>query len=292
MIVTDKQYGMEEKLIHKLDLMIKRCDETNPKRDVLLLVEGAEGDGKTTMSALCSYYVHYKTGRPLSNKNFFFSVEKMIEFAVNTEAQIIIWDEPALDGLSSEWWKQTQRNLIKLLMMARKKRHFFIFNITKFHKFSEYIVVDRALGMIHVYSRNELEAGRFVYIRKRALEPLYVSYRSSKKRLYKKYASFRGTFPDLLYTIIDEKSYEKEKDKAIKSIGAKPIIKENKSLIKLNELKYKLSQIELPIKNKVDLSKKLEINPETLRIWGKRYQNTKENGTPQPQTQNPNTYNI
>ena len=125
-------------------------------------------------------------------------------------------------------------------MMARKKRHFFIFNITKFYKFNEYIIVDRPMALIHVYSRKNVESGRFIYIRKKHLENLWRDYRFSKKRSYKKYQSkkVKGTFPDILnikyknnvLSEFDYGAYEKKKDKAIESIGKEKNKKSDKWL--------------------------------------------------------------
>jgi len=267
MKVTDLQLAMEPALIKKLDLMTKRCEQQKPEWDSLLLVEGGEGDGKTTCGANCGYYIHHETGRPFGNQNIFFDVGSMIKFAQNTTKQIIMWDEPALEGLSAEWWRQTQRDLIKLLMMCRKNRHFFIFNITRFNKFSEYIVVDRAMGMIHVYSRRQMEPGRFVYIRKKYLEYLYNDYRTSKRRNYKKYASIRGTFPDALHKIIDMKEYNERKDKAIMSIGTK---KESLEKNKLNNLQKRIGLIKFPIKTQTEFAGKLHIDRKTLSNWGRK----------------------
>jgi hypothetical protein len=218
--------------------MIKRVTQVKPAWDALLLVEGGEGDGKTTMAACCAKYISDQTGRPYSHENVFFKIDDMVKFAQNTRGQIIEWDEPALEGLSAEWWKETQKNLVKLLMMARKNRHFFIFNITKFYKFPEYIIVDRALGLIHVYSRKNIEPGRFVYIRRKYIEWLFNDYRRNKMRNYRKYASIRGTFPDVLDKIIDIDAYNKNKDDAIMSIGVKEVkegAKERKDMIIADE---------------------------------------------------------
>jgi len=265
-LVTDLQYAMEPKLKHKLDLMIKRCTHPKNKKDALLLVEGGEGEGKTNLSLQAGYYVKYKTGRPFSEKNVFFSAKALTDFAQNTEEQIIVYDEPALDMLGAEWWKEEQLNLVKLLMTARKKRHFLIFNITKFYKFNEYIIVDRAIGMVHVYSRNEIEPGRFVYIKKKAIEYLYNSYRSSKRRDYKKYANFRGTFPDYVEGIINLQAYELEKDRAIMSIGTK---KKNKTVIELNKLKKVIGSLKCPIKTREELAEKVGYTLRTLQKWAK-----------------------
>ena len=264
-LVTDKQFYMDKRLKEKIDLLIKRCEKTTSgKKDVVLLIEGDEGEGKSNFSIQIGYYVSQETGRPFSEENIYFSLEKMIDKAKKTERQILIWDEPALEGLSNEWWKQTQRNLIKLLMMARKKRHFIMINITKFFKFPEYVVVDRAIGMIHVYSRKELQAGRFVYFKKKSKEILFYSYRSSKKRMYRKYYSFRGTFPWVLPKIINEEEYEKNKDDAIMSIGGEEDMPKWK--IMLYVLRYKVSQ--LPLKDK-EKAEGIGVSIMTIQRWKK-----------------------
>ncbi len=271
MIVTDKKYFMEKRLLEKLDLMIKRVHQKKPKLDCLLNVEGEEGTGKTTLAVSIAYYIADQTGRSFDESNIFFDVEKLIKFAQSTEDKIIIWDEPALDGLSSEWWKESQKNLIKLLMTARKKRHFYIFCLTKFHKFNEYMVVDRPMAMIHTYYRRRVEPGRFVYIKKKYLEGLLRIYKTKKVRAYKKFTAFHGSFVDALSKIIDEVAYDKEKDKAIMSIGNQKKDAATIDKQKLNKFLYSLSQIKLPIESKEDLADKLKVNRRTLYRWAEKY---------------------
>jgi hypothetical protein len=229
MRVTKFQYPLEDNLIKKLDLLTKRCVQKNPKRDVVLNIEGAEGEGKTSLSIACAYYVRDISGMPFDHTHIFFDVEKMIKFLQDTEGQIAIYDEPALQSLSGDSLSKAVKNLKRLLMMCRNRRHFIMINMTYFTEFGNYIVWQRPLGMIHVYSRNELESGRFVYIRKKFLERLWHDWRSKKQRNYKKYASkrCRGTFPDVLnpeykYNVLSEfnyPEYEKNKNLAIMSIG-------------------------------------------------------------------------
>jgi len=264
-LVTDLKFYMDNALKKKIDLMIKRCTQKNPKKDSLLLIEGGEGEGKSNFSFQIGYYTSYVTGREFSSKNVFFHADKLLKFAQETENQIIIYDEPSLDMMGAEWWKQEQLNIVKLLMTARKKRHFFIFNLTKFYKFQEYIVVDRAMGMIHVYSRKEIEPGRFVFIKRKAIEIMYNTYRKNKQRLYKKYTSLRGTFPDFVEGTMDIENYERNKNAAIMSIGTK---KQGKTQKKYNELKEKLGLLKMPVQTKEELCKKLGIGVRTLYSWG------------------------
>jgi hypothetical protein len=217
--------------------MIKRCTQHNPKRDAVLLNEGAEGEGKTTLSVAEGYYVADKTGRTFNHTRVFSDVTKMIKFLQDTDEEIAIWDEPALQALSGDALTTIVKNLKRMLMMCRNKRHFIMINMTYFTEFGNYIVWQRPLGMVHVYSRNNLEPGRFIYIKKKYLEKLWYDWRSKRVRNYKKYGArhIRGTFPDVLnqdykYNVLSDfnfKEYEKNKNEAIASIG-----KETK---KLNE---------------------------------------------------------
>lgn len=231
MKVTRFQYPLEDSLVKKLDLMIVRCDGKKNKKDNVLICEGGEGEGKTTLSIAIAYYVSEKTKREFGEPQVFFDVDKLMKYAQSTEKKIIIWDEPAFQALSTDWASEAVRNITRLLMTARKKRHFFIFNLTKFYKFNEYIVVDRPMALIHVYSRKNVESGRFVYIPRKSLENLWSDYRTSKRRSYGKYASreARGTFPDILnpkyannvLAEFDIDAYEDRKDEAISNIGSK-----------------------------------------------------------------------
>ena len=289
--VTDKKIAIPTSLWKKIQICIYRCERETPKTDSLIIIEGDEGVGKTTFSAMIGYIVSYYTKRPFSEKNFFFDLGTLINFAKSTKKQIIILDESALELLSSEWWKKTQIDLIKTLMMARKRRHFLIFNLTKFYKFPEYIIVDRARCLIHIYTRGSYPEPRFIYIKRKYLEQLYNDYRFKKRRRYFFYASksgkIRGTFPNVLddskeYNILDVfnlSSYETSKDKAIEKIGesnkknSEDPENEKYKLIKymmnleILKLKKAIGDLTYPIETKGELCKKLGVDPSTVTRW-------------------------
>lgn len=277
MIVTNLNYHLENRLLKKLDIMITLCTNEKVRKDAVLIIEGSEGEGKTNSSEAIAYYLKEKTNRSI---HMFFRLKPLMDFAQNTEEKIIIWDEPALDSLSMDWWKEANKDLIRMLMTCRKKRHFFLLNFVKFYKFSEYVVVDRALGLIHMYSRKGTQPGRFVYIRRNKLEYLYTAYRNKKRREYKKFKAFGGWFPNIeqhfgkLGITVDGldnatlDDYERLKDNAIRSIG-KSNKDTDKLLIKLQDLRQKLGTIKCPINDKEDLANKLNISSKTLYRWSK-----------------------
>lgn len=284
MIVTDLNYNIDNRLLKKINLMIGLVTADKPKRDALLIVEGAEGLGKTNLACAIAYYVKDQTKRDV---HLFFRLQPLIELAQSTEEKIIIWDEPALDALSTDWYKKTNKDIIRLLMVVRKKRHFMIFNFTKFHKFSDYIIVDRSLGMVHVYARKEIKLGRFVYVPKKNLEYLYRKFRTSKIRMYKKFSTSRGSFPEVLEKYFDKMDfivegkphsklidYDKLKDDSIMSVGKidkdekeQMRIENTKAVNELRKLKGKLSKLNYPIEERRDFVFQLGIHIKTLDTW-------------------------
>ena len=277
MKVQPFNYPLDERLLKKIDLMIARCIQKNPKKDAVLLFEGAEGEGKTTFSAAVGYYVKLKTGREFNHTRMFFDLKEMIKFAQTTEEEIIVWDEPALQALSKDTLTTIVKDLERLLMMARKKRHFIMINMAYFNKFNEYIVWQRPLGMIHVYSRKEIHSGRYVYIKKKALEQLWHSWRRRRKRDYRKYCSksIRGTFPDVLnpkyknnvLSDFDLNYYEKKKDEAIMKIGFKEEKKDIYAKYKwaIAQLVYEL--MKASGKKMKEITEVIKINDRNIRNW-------------------------
>ena len=219
MRVTDKQYYMDDKLIEKLDLMIERCSGKH-KLDNWLVIDGDEGFGKSTMSVCCAYYMAQKLKRPFGVEQIFFDPDSFIEYGTKTKEQVIILDESVFGGLSGDAMTKIGKKLIKFAMIIRKKRHVIFLNIPKFFKLNEYLMVDRSVGLIHVYARSGTQLGRFVYFTNTQKEKLYYGYKKTKTRKYKTLYTLRGTFPDALGDIIDEKEYDRKKDAAILSFGA------------------------------------------------------------------------
>jgi len=218
MIVTDKNYYMDNTYLSKLDLMIKRMRGTD---DNLLLVDGDEGQGKTEFAVGTCYYISYEMKRPYNPNHIFFNLDEAMHFVSETKEQIIHLDEGALGLMSSQWWNKNQQKFLQLVMVARKKKHFMVICIPKFYKLNQYIVEERSIGLVHVYSRKNLVKGRFCYYTKNGKERLYQEWKKKKYKNYRKYYSFHGSFVKAMKKVftkeeIDE--YERKKDIAIMGI--------------------------------------------------------------------------
>lgn len=216
MFVTDKNYHLEDEFTKKVTLFLKRREKN---WDHLLLYDGDEGVGKSTCAVHHAYYIAELLGKKFSHKNIFFDPEKMMKFASETEGEVIMWDEAAFGGMSAQWQNQIQQKLIMCLMTARKKRHVWLFLIPELHKLNFYFI-KRSVGIIHVYSQDDINRGKYVYFGKsrknRYIIPQLLAASKKKMISFKKY-SFRGAFGKdaLISELIDEGAYEKAKDEAI-----------------------------------------------------------------------------
>jgi len=253
--VTDKNYYLGEKLAEKIKLSSQRCQNN---LDAVLVVDGDEGFGKTTISFQIAYYASYLLGRNFDHTNVFFNLDKMIEFGKNNSKQVIVWDEAALGGLSEEWNSIAQKKLLKFVMIARKKNHFLVMNIPKFFKLREYLILDRAIGLVHVYSPDQITRGRLAYYTKKAKENLFYDWKRSKKRNYKLYYSFREVFTKFIP--IDEEKYDKIKDEAIENFD-----KNDERELYVKYIQYKLSTV--PGLTNDEIAEHCNRSERTIRSW-------------------------
>lgn len=264
-------FYLPHRLKAKLDLMINRLD----KSDAWLMIDGDEGTGKTNMATYLAYYIHCNTGREFTIKNFFFDARKLLSFAQSTEKQIIVYDEAVLGALSTEWYDEAQRNLIKLAMTGRKLHHFVILCIPKFYKLNEYLRLERTLGLINMYMKKE-QFGYYKYIKKRQKEWLNDLWKRKHRANYTKCMNFGGYVPEVftkLFNEEDAKYYEAMKDEAISSIGKKPKKEVNEDKEEARALKKKIGRLKFPILNMTELARKMEIPERTIFNWIDRNEN-------------------
>jgi DNA-binding transcriptional regulator YiaG len=263
------EISIDTYLAKKLDLMCEKV--TKHHFDNLMIIDGDEGFGKSNLASAVCGYVSLKTGRPLTNANVFFLIDDLINFAVKTKKQIIWWDEGALGGLSSEGYTQIQIKLLKLLYIARKKQHFYVFLIPKFYKLKE-AIIDRAIALLHVYSRDGVTRGRFAYFKTASMDKLFEYWYKKKEKNYHQFYNSCGSFSKCLPKVINARKYERQKDLAILSIGNTKLDLKDEALNKIKQENIKLKKQITLITNmsKAKKAKHFGISRRTLGRWEKR----------------------
>jgi hypothetical protein len=262
-VVTDKKYYLDDNIITIVD---KALERQSKNWDNLFIFDGDEGSGKSSFAVAMAHYVAHQQNKSFSVDNIFFDLDEVMDFASKNEKQVILWDEAALGGLSTQWSNKIQNKLIQILMVARKKGHFWIFCIPKFYELRLYIV-RRALGLIHIYSPDSIERGYFTYYKKDRKNLLYVNIKRKMSEAEYKRFDFRGKFINYgKVNLIDWVAYDDKKDLAIlKTFGDGQIDKRDIELVKLRYGFARLCE-DFNIKQR-EASKYVEKGNSTLSDW-------------------------
>ena len=190
--------------------------------DDIILVTGAEGDGKTSFVKLASLYLDHN----ITEKQWAYTAEQF-EQIVDSDLppmSCIVWDES--DELSQHWASKMIQALSRKFKRIRKKR-FIIFLITPtFFDMRKYWAITRTRCLYDVYATPERdENGKFLPNRGQVR---FFSH-DTKRKLYiygSKEWDMRATSPDWWDRFgkvpdnypIAEDVLEKRKDEAMKSL--------------------------------------------------------------------------
>lgn len=209
--------GELEVYLHRdLNEVVDLCVERYKKKwDNVIILDGMERAGKTTLAKEIGYAYAQKVGAKFGLGNVFFNPDDIIEFAKNNRGQVIIWDEAAFGGMNTQWQNKVQQKLVQMLMVAGKYQHFFIFIIPSFFKLTWYLAVHRSIALIHVYSPDLISRGDFALFNTKQKKWIYNQCRKSE------------TYPDPTFVgdftigqsvhIWNDDEYEQRKDDAIQS---------------------------------------------------------------------------
>lgn len=190
--------------------------------DVINLVTGDEGDGKTTFVKLCSYYLDpkIKADQWAYNSEQFEKIVDM-DFPVGSN---IVWDES--DELSGHWSNVVLQTLTRKFKRIRKKRYVIWLVTPTFFDMRMYFAIKRTRCLFDVYAeptRNEdgkfiPNRGRVRFFNKNDKRLLYIK---GKKEwnMHAKAPSFFDRFGMIPSNYpIDADVLEAKKDEAMKSL--------------------------------------------------------------------------
>jgi len=199
--------GYVEKIVD--NILIKRFKHNY---DNLIIINGGEGTGKSSFAiGLCALYAH-KLGIDFSVDNITFSGKEMVGLAASKKKSIILYDEAIQGLMGAQWQNKTQQTIIQALMMARKNNNLFVLCVPAFERLNPYLVYDRAILLIDVYTKGYKRGFASIYNKKKIRQ--YYDMKKAKKDRKPK-PVFQVRFLDHSKTVIDKDAYEKKKDQAI-----------------------------------------------------------------------------
>tara|TARA_R100000329_G_scaffold52781_1_gene48482 strand:+ start:298 stop:1122 length:825 start_codon:yes stop_codon:yes gene_type:complete len=199
--------GYLEKIVD--NILIKRFKHNY---DNLIIVNGGEGTGKSSFAiGLCALYAH-KLGIDFSVDNITFSGKEMVGLASSKKQSIILYDEAIQGLMGAQWQNKTQQTIIQALMMARKNNNLFVLCVPAFERLNPYLVYDRAILLIDIYTKGYKRGYASIYNKKKIRQ--YYDMKKAKKDKKPK-PVFQIRFSDHSKAVIDKPAYEEKKDQAI-----------------------------------------------------------------------------
>lgn len=257
---------IDNKLAGVIQIFAKKHKKNN---DNLLIISGDTGTGKSNLAALVCAYYSFLTGIEYNNKRVFFKSQDFIKEAIIAYDKIFHYDESLFTAMATDWQTKEQRELIKMLWLCRKRRHFYVFCIPDYFKLKDSIKEEKCNGLIYTKLKNNTP-GSFEYFRKRKRQKLIEFYYKRKQKKYTMFRSFRGTFAKNLPRVLDEKIYDEDKDKAIGSLLNVPDKKEvfTRTQINFNAFKKKVALLPKELgMNQQDFAKIFGVTPKALIDW-------------------------
>ena len=195
------------------DLMKKSA---SLKFDNVLIIDGPEGVGKTTLSIEACWYL--TDGKFTIDDIVFTPKQFFAKIKTAKPGSAILFDEFIMSGLSTEAFNKVQAEIIKMLTVIRKRKLYIILVIPYFFMLRKYFALARSKCLIHVYTPDGMDRGYFQFFNYIQKKMLFL-----KGKMDYKYnvvdCSFRGRFYNTAWNIINEKAYDKKKEEAISMIG-------------------------------------------------------------------------
>ena len=195
-----------------LDGMLKKkLDNVNLLRkknwDVVFMIVGMEGSGKSTLSFVCGQYLS-NMGLTL-NHIAAGSKDALVKLQTLPDGSVVIIDEAELLFSSRDTMTKEQRQLTKILMVIRQKRMCLILVCPSLFEISKYIAVDRSRFVLRTYTDVTLNRGYFAYWGQKKKMKLYTEGKKSNGSYAKPKADFYGRFTD--YKLPFDAEYQKTK---------------------------------------------------------------------------------
>ncbi len=173
--------------------------------DFVIVVDGIEGSGKSTMAIQAAYYLDpgFKVDKCCFEPEEF---EKLITTSKKYNA--IIYDEAITGFYSRQTMQYVNVTLTKLLAQIRQKNLFVFIVIPSFFDLDKYVAVWRSRALFHVYTKG-FTRGYFSFFNSNSKKDLYID-GNKRYNYFVKKPDFRGRFTKLnpFYEEYEKKKFE------------------------------------------------------------------------------------
>jgi len=246
-------------LKNKLDLIL---GIQNKDWDCIIMIDGGEGSGKSTLGFVCATY--------LSKDNFTLlnissgandAIEKLDKLP---QYSVLMIDEGSLALSSKDAMSREQKKLIKIFNVCRQKNMIIIIISPSFFDLTKYISCFRSRFLLHVYTDEKMNRGRFAYFGKNKLIKLYIngrknfySYKSPREDFIGSFTNYKPPFYEQ-YQEIKKKSLFEALHQTLERSELVIRLEQRYKVVKAMEL-YDWSNIQYKKINQIERAKMIGI---------------------------------
>lgn len=237
--VCGKNFFMDGYLVAGLEFAKKKVKKDF---DMIFLVDGEEGAGKSVFAQQCAGYVD-----PSFNiDRICFTPEQFLDVVSHCDKyQAVVYDEAITGLFSRETMTELNRSIVKVLATIRQKNLFVFIVLPCFFDLDKNIAIWRSKALFHVYlGKDKMQRGRFACFNDIKKKDLYVL----GKKMYcyaKPSANYIANFSSAY--VVDEEEYRKRKYDAFQKFSQKStkqmdVMKQRDALICYLYQNYDLTQ--------------------------------------------------
>jgi hypothetical protein len=256
---------LDRQLKDRLDFAKKYQKNNN---DVVGLIEGDEGSGKSSLGGNVMRYMTDDTFNPLTQMvgSDYEDALKKIEEA--PQGGHLMFDEGNVFFLSTETTKREHRDLHKIFSIFRQQNLFVLIILPSFLRMGTYFALDRTKFLLQTYMKQD-KRGQFAYYGNKAKAKYY---RLGKKDMYNRNLvapNFRGKFTRCI--TLEDEEYKKFKLKTLRQQfkNARDGQKKPKSPVEIEREVKQRMVFDLLAKgySKAETARVTNINPCTIYEW-------------------------
>jgi len=169
--------------------------------DSPIIIDGKRRTGKSTLGKVILYLIDPN----ISIKNFVAGVEDSLEAVESaSDDSGLLFDESSLNFASKDSMKKAQNQLLKIIDVCGQKRLTLIFILPTFFELNRTIAITHSLFLLHVYTDEKLNRGRFGYFGTKAKKKLYILGKKNFGSYAQPEADWTGTFRNFELPFEDE----------------------------------------------------------------------------------------
>lgn len=212
MTIRGKEIKLDRFLKKKLDFALL---QQKKKFDIVFIIDGNEGGGKSTLSFICGWYL--AKGKITMNNLAEGTGDAIAKLHNLPDKSVLIIDEGSLMFSSRDAMRSENRQLLKILNVIRQKLMILIVVAPTFFELEKYLAYRRSNFLLHVYvDKKTGRRGKFMYFGSKNKRKLYILGKKNYGSYAKPRSNFVGPFPDFKLPFDEE--YQKLKKKSLMEV--------------------------------------------------------------------------